>query len=153
MHVCWFTSSPPSGSSGPSHAASARVLGNVVTQARSSGQTVRPGTGDVAVFVVQIKNNATLGVAQLTAISFQNKTAGPGTIAQRDRDWTALVVARVAGGAVVDTASFVGGVVTFDNFNVAVHAQGTATLVISGGASLVARDSDALDLRSRARRT
>jgi len=112
-----------------------------VTGAQTS-RTVLPGGGTGEVFRVTFDGGLLGGT--VTGIRFDNATSGPGTVAQRDQEWTPL---RLQYGS-NPTASFVNGSATFTGLNISVPGLGgTVTVVITGGTSLLARDGDVLDLR------
>ena len=114
-----------------------------------AAQTLRPGAGPVEVFRVQLTNTSLFG-AMLNSIRFENRTAGPGSTAQRDAEWSAV---RLSGPGRTVSASFAGGFVTFSGLNINLPAAPllgsptTVTLTLTAAPTLAARDGDQLDLR------
>jgi hypothetical protein len=111
---------------------------------------------------VQVDNNDLLSSATLRSISFSNTTFGPGTQAQKDQEWQDLFLTPNPGqqpgtyqvipvdppddgGGWAAVATFSGGVARFD-LNITVQSGAIVTLYLFSGASLTARDGDALDL-------
>ncbi|HEY3216392.1 MAG TPA: hypothetical protein VGK93_07860 [Candidatus Eisenbacteria bacterium] len=129
---------------------------SVSVSGSQTGQTVLPAAAPVQVFRVVLDNRGLLNTDKtLTSIRFENLTTGPGTQAQRDAEWQTLELTAglqtVEEGVRIDpeptyTANFVNGVAQF-NVAISVPANSITTLNILGGASLVARDGDVLDLR------
>lgn len=106
------------------------------------GRTVLPGGPPGEVLRVTFDGGLLGGT--VTEIRFENSTSGPGTQTQRDQEWTPL---RLQTGS-QPTASFVNGSASFTGLNINVPGLGgTVTVIVTGGASLTARDGDALDLR------
>jgi hypothetical protein len=122
------------GAASPGHAVT--VSGSQVSR------TVLPGGAAGEVFRVTFDGGLLGGT--VTGIRFDNATSGPGTQAQRDAEWTPLQLLTGSN----PTASFVSGSLTFTGLNINVPGLGgTVTVVMTGGASLAARDGDVLDLR------
>ncbi|NNE44425.1 MAG: DUF11 domain-containing protein [Gemmatimonadetes bacterium] len=123
------------------------------TIAVSASQT--PGTlspdGGAGTPVIRLDLINTAAAAEtLETVVFDNTTVGPGTLAQRDAEWTALtlsVTSRTDLGADRTPVSFSGGQLMFTKLGLTIAGGDTLTLVVSGGASVAARDGDLLDLQ------
>ena len=128
------------------------------------GSTVQPGAQPLRVFIVQLSNSDPLFDATLTSISFENRISGSGSQTQRDQSWQPLVLTQdkriilepiegtssieaIPIGEYLGTAIFSSGTARFSGLSVPISAGTTVTLYVFSGASLSARDADALDLR------
>jgi hypothetical protein len=145
------------------HPASAAL--SVTVNGSQSSYTALPGALST-VFQLSITNNdlAVGGTnATLTSVTFTNGTTGPGTQANKDQDWSALqlwnqtpvinpdqlstsIQTLPEDPAPIAIASFSNGTVRFSGFSVVIAPGATARLYVVGGPSLIARDSDVLDL-------
>jgi uncharacterized repeat protein (TIGR01451 family) len=93
-------------------------------------------------------NNQSARAETLTAIRVINATVGPGSVSERDAEWSSLSLQIVSGaesGKILGTAAFSGGLTTFSGWALVVSAGQSVSLSIKGGASLKARDGDVLD--------
>ncbi|NOT33001.1 MAG: hypothetical protein HOP12_02400 [Candidatus Eisenbacteria bacterium] len=119
-----------------------------------SAATLVPGQ-QAEVFRFRVVNAAS-EPETLVAVRFQSRTAGTGTVAQLDADWSVLelmfddgsvAAPGFAAPAPLASAGASGGLIAFTGFSLVVPAKDSVVLFVRGGPSLVARDSDALDLR------
>jgi hypothetical protein len=117
-------------------------------------RTIRPGDALVPVYLLAVANTSLLGNS-IQEITFENRTSGSGGNAQRDAEWQPLTLsASTNPGSVLDpatrvtlaTASFSNGTLRFAGLDIGVPGFDSVYIVIAGGASLIARDGDALDL-------
>ncbi len=114
--------------------------------ASQTGRTVLPGGAAGEVFRVVVTNSNLLA-ATVRGLQFENRTTGAGTQTQRDQDWTPLTLSIASQPTTHPIASFVNGTAQFTGLSINVPAGGSAIIIVTGGASLLARDGDALDLR------
>lgn len=106
--------------------------------------------GDASREVWRMKLRNPSAVAEtLTAFAITNGASGPGSVAQLDASWTPLALTLIHGGASLagGSASFAAGKATFAGLSAAIPAGDSLELVLSGGASSLARVGDTLDLR------
>ncbi|NIT02338.1 MAG: tandem-95 repeat protein [Candidatus Latescibacteria bacterium] len=121
------------------------------TARRVWGLTVNPGSPPEPVFLIKLVNSGT-SADTLVSITFSNTTLGQGSQAELDSDWSLLTLTEASGadllpgGGGPPTGTFSLGRATFDSLEAAIPAGDTLNLIVSGGASLVARDGDQLDL-------
>jgi uncharacterized repeat protein (TIGR01451 family) len=129
----------------------------VVTAAQAS-RSLLPGASLNEVFHLELVNFST-EAETLSTVVLHNASSGPGTPAQLDEDWQDVELAgrisnRLAeqmggsgpGPLLVSSGRFAGGEARFSNLSLAIAPDDTASLVFRGGASLVARDGDVLDI-------
>jgi len=121
--------------------------------AASSGVRLPGGaTGEVLAF--SLVNRSTTSHS-LRSLRFEDRTTGPGTLDQRDAEWgpLTLMIRRVHNGT--STGSpwllrsgeiFDGGEALFDSLFVPLDVGDSLAISLQGGASLLARDGDVLDV-------
>jgi len=143
---------------GPPHAV-VDSMAIVVTEAsafvecRSDGVFIPdlyPGDAPREVFNLEIVSHSALPET-LTTLVVTNTSQGAGKQTELDNDWAPLFLYARDGGQVISaagsaTATFGGGVATFSDLSAVVSPWDTLRLRIDGGASLVARDGDMLDM-------
>lgn len=114
-----------------------------------TAHSLQPGADPVEMFRVKLQNPAAVAET-LLAVTVTNATSGPGTEAQRDAEWSDLSLFTERDGVLnpssIATATFSGGEATFSGFSEVIAAADEVDLLVLSGASLVARDSDHLDL-------
>jgi uncharacterized repeat protein (TIGR01451 family) len=119
-----------------------------VTVDAQSGTSLLPGAAPKEVLHMRVINRSAAAVT-LTALTLSNAATGSGTPAQLDQNWSALtlVVDGVPESVEPPQATFDAGVATFGGLDLSVPSRGERGLSVRGGASLTARDGDALDLK------
>jgi hypothetical protein len=120
----------------------------ITITATQTSRTVRPGIDSVEVMRITI-SNSNLTSETLNSILFENRTNGPGNDAQKDAEWSPLVL--VAPSRTF-TGSFLNRNLQFSNMNVTLPAgsilgASSVVLTVYGMPSIKARDGDALDFR------
>jgi uncharacterized repeat protein (TIGR01451 family) len=114
-----------------------------------ASDVLRPGAVFTEVIRVKLANHSAVPET-LLAFEIRNRSSGPGTTAQLDAEWSPLQLwvdpAGPSPPALGGMAGFSGGVAVFTNLVTVIPANDSVDLVARGGASLQARDSDALDL-------
>ncbi len=115
--------------------------------------TVLPGGAPRTILALRMVTT-TAQAETLRTISVTNTTTGPGTIAERDAEWAPARVRaiRLAGNQSIlppfppDGVTFTGGKATITGFNVRLAPNDTVLVIVESAASVVARDSDILDV-------
>ena len=121
-------------------------------EATQNARSVRPGQQGIELLALNVVNGS-IDATQLTGLTFNNTTSGPGTVAQRDAelDTLALYVDDGNGTYIAGTETLLGkttfsaGSATFST-NVPIASQSNIRLFVIGSISLTARDGDVLDL-------
>lgn len=106
-----------------------------------------PGSSTTDVLRVVVTNTSSQ-TGTLSGLSLTNRTSGPGSPADLDRDWGTLTLLADDGNSIqtLGAASFSGGTAAFPGLNLFISAGETVDLIVRGGPSLTARDGDVLDL-------
>ncbi len=109
-----------------------------------------PGGAPETLFRLHLYNNSNTAQV-LTRLSLRSVVTGPGTSAQLDGNWSGLTLtedlpAGTATNVPLAMAGVIAGSIQFSGFSVPIPAGNEVTLVVGGGASLLARDGDRLDL-------
>ena len=116
------------------------------------GGPVLPGDAAGRVFEFRVVNQGT-EAETIRSIRLTNRTTGAAgsTQADRDADWSELSLFRdraaELSGIGRSAATFADGAVTFSGLAESIAPGDSATFQVYGGAALVARDGDVLDLR------
>ncbi len=115
-------------------------------------ETLLPGGTSRAIFAIRLVTT-TAEAETLRSVTLTNATTGPGTQAQRDAEWAPMRMRAIrSGGNQVfppfppGGVPFAGGKATIAGFNLALAPNDTTLIVFESAASLVARDSDLLDV-------
>ena len=121
----------------------------LVTAFDQATASILPGASprEVLRFIV---NNQSARAETLTALTLMNATLGPGSVPERDAEWSSLSLLLGSGtesGKILGTAKLSDGLTGFSGWVLPLASGEAATLIVRGGASLEARDGDVLDLR------
>ncbi len=128
------------------------VLGVISVEAqRVWSEPVHPADPLQPMFMLSLSNSAA-SAETLTALTFTNTSVGPGNQDQLDADFSPLTLSAENGAAILPggapgspAASFASGKLVFSNLEAVIPPYGNLNLIVSGGASLSARDGDILD--------
>ncbi len=109
--------------------------------------SLSPGAPAEVVFEVELLNQGPVE-EWLDGITFRNRTIGGGSQAQLDADWSGLRLDTGSDLAALPLieAEFIDGLLSFDGLNLLLPVGKTVRVRLWGGASLVARDGDQLDV-------
>ena len=121
------------------------ALPEILTLAALPQDPVSLLPGGPAVEMLRLRlTNHTTEMSRLNSLVLESKTTGPGDSGQLDAEWSSLSL--LAGEEWVATGTVSEGMLRFEQFEIEVASRDSVDLVVEGGASLVARDGDTLDL-------
>ncbi len=113
--------------------------------ASQSAGTLLPGQAAGVVYRLHVANASALSET-LRAVTFANRSLGPGSQTELDTSWGALTLTRSGFETVLATRSFTAGRLRLDALDLALAPGDSATLLVHGAPATVARDGDVLDL-------
>lgn len=120
-------------------------IGGLELRITQSGASLVPGAAPVEVARLRISNRKILPDT-LRALHLDDVSIGAGSTQQMDASWQPLTLEVLDQDRTVVGVSVQDGAARFTDLELAVPAGGQLELSLLGGASLVARDGDALDL-------
>ncbi len=128
-----------------SASAAVTVFRGFTVSASQAAQALLPGGTAVEMYRLRLVNG-TAAPETLTTVTLAAPVAGPGTGVQKDGEWATLVLRAGSAPAILGTSTVSGGQAVFTGLSLTIGSTDSLDLRISGGATLVARDGDVLDM-------